>query len=55
MMDNEDYRQKTYFKIERYISNAVLPSVNLITTFETRNTPLNIELVENYIQHYFLR
>ena len=55
MMDNEDYRRKAYLKIDRYITNDILPSVNLITTFETRNSPLNIELVASYIQHFFLR
>ncbi len=54
MMDHIDYRQKSHFKIDRYISNGILPSDKLITTYETRAVPLNTELVINYIKHYFL-
>ena len=54
MMDNESYSKNVFTKLQTYASNQLLPSVNLLTTFETREHPLDTELVENMIRHYFL-
>lgn len=54
MMDNPSYCRNTSAKLQLYISNGIIPTINLITTYETKDTPLNIEIVEGIIQHYFL-
>lgn len=54
LMDDERYRQHALFKINQYTAHGIIPSVNLITTFETKEHPLNIDLVKSYIRHYFL-
>lgn len=53
-MDDPHYVKTTLSKLELYISNDIFPSINLITTYETNNNPLDIEMVENIIQYYFL-
>lgn len=54
MMDDLSYSKNTFSKLEFYNSHGLIPSVNLITTFETKNYPLNSQMVEKIIQHYFL-
>ena len=54
MMDDTAYSRNAFSKLEFYNSHGIIPSVNLITTFETRNNPLDSQLVEKIIQHYFL-
>lgn len=54
MMDNPGYAKNAYSKLQLYNSFDIIPSINLITTFETKEHPLNSELVENIIQTYFL-
>ncbi|MBQ8822457.1 MAG: ATPase [Lachnospiraceae bacterium] len=53
-MDEPEYLQKTQFKLNSYIHHGIIPSVQLITTFETKNHPLDPELVESLVKHYFL-
>ena len=54
MMDNEDYTHKAFRKLEIYALNQILPTYNLITTYESRENPLNPEIVEQIIRMYFL-
>lgn len=54
MMDNQSYCRNTSAKLQLYFSHGIIPAINLITTYETRESPLNIEIVEGIIQHYFL-
>ncbi len=54
MMDNPDYARKTSDKICMYISHNIIPSINLITTYETKNCPLNPLKVANIVKEYFL-
>lgn len=54
MMDNDKYAQNTCSKLAIYASNNIIPSIQLITTFETKEHPLSSELVDELIQHYFL-
>lgn len=54
MMDDEDYRNHACNKINLYCKNGIIPSVNLIMTFETQNQPLSAERVEMIIQEYFM-
>lgn len=54
LMDNLDYRQKTGAKLRLYISNGIIPSIQLITTYETADKPLCTEKIENIVREYFL-
>lgn len=54
LMDDESYIQKTCSKLYTYSSNGIIPSVHLITTYETKENPLSLEMIEKIIEHYFL-
>lgn len=54
MMDNPNYSKNVYTKLRLYNSYNIFPSINLITTFETKEHPLSSNLVEKIIQYYFL-
>ena len=53
MMDNPDYCAKSYSKLQFYISHGIVPTFNLITTYETKDKPLDMDYVETLIEHYF--
>lgn len=53
MMDDPIYNQKASLKLKDYISNGVIPSINLITTYETRDEPLNTKIIEKIIEYHF--
>ena len=54
MMDDKDYCEKTIKKIEGFQKNGIFPGKNLIMTYETREHPLNIKVVENLIEEYLI-
>lgn len=54
MMDNPNHSKNVYTKLQLYNSYNIFPSINLITTFETKEYPLCSDLVEKIIQYYFL-
>lgn len=54
LMDNPNYYKNAYSKLQFYTSCGIVPSIQLIATFETKNHPLNSELVEKIVTHYFL-
>lgn len=54
LMDEELYRDNACNKIKLYCEHGIIPSVNLITTYETKQHPLDIGHVENIIKEYFL-
>ena len=54
MMDEEEYRNHACEKIKLYCDNGIIPSINLIATYETKDHPLSIEQVEKIITEYFL-
>lgn len=54
LMNDSAYSKNVTTKLQHYISNGYIPTINLITTYETQNSPLSTELVEKIIQHYFL-
>ncbi len=54
MMDYRDYAKKAYAKLDIYQMHGIIPSINLIVTFETKEHPLDLEMVEKLIEHYFL-
>ncbi len=54
MMDNTSYSFKTFSKLQIYCLNNIIPSVNLITTYETKDNPLNMLQIEKIIKEYFI-
>ena len=54
LIDNHDYASRALSKLRVFIENGYIPSVNLITTFESRNFPLDLSLVNDLIAHYFI-
>ena len=54
LMDDINYSKNVPGKLHTYITGGIIPSINLITTYETKNTPLSMELVEKTIEYYFL-
>ncbi len=53
MMDDRKYQEKFYSKIEDYVSNGIIPGINLIITCETKEIPLDSEQIERMIEIYF--
>lgn len=54
MMDDARYSKNVGGKLQLYINNGIIPGVQLITTYETREVPLSVECVEKLIEYYFL-
>ena len=54
MMDDMKYAKSTGEKMQLYMTHGIVPSINLITTFETKNKPLGYEDVEKIVTEYFL-
>lgn len=54
LMDDPQYASNAVSKLNLYVSAGFIPEINLILTSETREHPLNTELVELLIRHYFL-
>lgn len=54
LMDNPDYIENTASKIKLYADHGIIPGIRLITTYETKNYPLNPEIVEKYIEYHFM-
>lgn len=53
LMDIESYSKNAFNKLQIYANYNIFPTSNLITTYETKNNPLDIKLIEHIIQHYF--
>jgi hypothetical protein len=51
--DDEKYRSHACEKLRLYCQNGIIPSINLIMTFETRENPLSTEKIESIIKEYF--
>lgn len=54
LMDNPSYSQSTFSKLQLYTNHGIIPSIHLITTYETKEQPLGTDIVEKIITHYFL-
>lgn len=52
-MDDEGYIKKTQRKFQIYTSNGIIPSIQLITTYETKENPLDMGTIEDIIEKYF--
>lgn len=53
LMDSSAYAQNAYSKLQLYTAHNIIPTIHLITTFETKEHPLNSKIIENIIQQYF--
>ena len=53
-MDSEDYAHKAYRKLDIYTLNGIIPTLNLITTFETKENPIDSYVIEKIIKDFFL-
>lgn len=54
MIDREIYREDMLSKLRSYIMFGIIPSKNLIMTFETGEEPFTSEKAELIVEHYFL-
>ena len=54
LMAQPQYASKAFSKMHLYNANQIIPSIHLITTFETSDHPLTMSTIEALIQHYFL-
>lgn len=54
LMDDEKYSKNAYSKLQIYSSHGIIPTIQLITTYETKDCPLSSDFVEKIIQLYFL-
>ncbi|MDO5521033.1 MAG: ATPase [bacterium] len=54
MMDNPSYSKNVYNKLQLYTANNLIPSIDLITTFETSDHPLSPDLIQKTIEYYFI-
>ena len=54
LMDDPSYANNAYSKLQLYNSHGIIPSIQLITTYETKEHPLSAEVVEKIVAHYFL-
>lgn len=53
LMDDSAYSQKAFSKLQLYTSHGIIPSHQLIITFETKEQPLNSDYVNQLIQLHF--
>ncbi len=54
LMDDPNYCKSYHSKLQLYTSNKIIPSINLITTYETKENPLDPNYVKQQIENYFL-
>ena len=53
LMDQPVYASNAFSKLRLYAENGILPGIHLITTYETLEHPLSMEMVEKIIKYYF--
>ncbi len=53
MMENDAYRRQACSKLDLYGSHGIFPDIQLITTYETLEHPLNSRKVQRIIEEYF--
>ena len=54
MMDNPAYTKNAFSKLQLYAEYGIVPSIQLLTTFETKEYPLDFTMAENLVKFYFL-
>ncbi len=53
MMDDPTYSRNAYSRLQLYTTHRIIPSLQLITTYETKENPLTPDSVERIIKQYF--
>ena len=53
LMDQPSYVKRTMEKMQNYTLNGIIPSIHLITTYETKDHPLSTMEVEEIVEKYF--
>ena len=53
-MDDPNYYKNKFRLLEQYTSHGIVPSINLILTFETKEHPLTADTIQKIVEHYFL-
>lgn len=53
-MDDLSYSKNACSKLQAYTSHGIIPSIRLITTYETHDHPLSMTAIEHLIEEYFL-
>lgn len=53
-MDNSEYSKNAYSKLQLYTNHGIVPSIQLITTYETKEHPLTADTIEKIVEDYFL-
>lgn len=54
LMDDSSYCKNTISKLQLYTSHGIIPTIQLITTYETKANPLNPDTIDNIIKNTFL-
>lgn len=54
MLDNPTYAKNAFSKLQLYIDHGIVPSIQLLTTYETKEYPLDSTMAENLVKFYFL-
>lgn len=54
LIDEPEYLESALKKLRLYSSNGIIPTIQLIATFESKKSPLGAELIESIVSHYFL-
>lgn len=52
MMDDPAYYKNVFSKLNLYAANGILPNINLITTYETKEIPLDTKQINDMINMY---
>lgn len=53
IMDSSTYSQKTFQKLQTYSMHNIYPTIQLITTYETKAHPLTLETIDKIVKDYF--
>lgn len=54
MLDKEEYMQNTFYKMNRYIQQGIIPGKNLIVTYEKSDSPLSTKTLDILIKTYLM-
>lgn len=54
LIDNASYSANAFSKLQLYTTHKIYPSIQLITTYETKEHPLTTDTVEKIISDFFL-
>ncbi len=54
LMDDPSYSKLAFSKLNLYAAEGIIPTHQLITTYETKEKPLSMDAVEKIVKEYFL-